>query len=496
MKRTWISQLLLRVIMIGLFGTTMSCGSSSGTSFFDGGIGGTGDASPTTDDGETVNQGISVGRITGFGSVFVNGIEFRTDNAVITVDRNLARERDLRIGMVVTVEGTFDPNGLTGNANRITYEEAVIGPVESINLVTNTVVVLGQSILTTDDTVFDGVTLETMTVRNLIEVSGFPTSTGQVQATRIELILSEVIPGVTELELAGIVENLNAPAMTFMIGALLIDFSNAELDDLPRRTLSNGLRVEVESREGIVNGVLIANNVEGQESTLDDAEGGLVEIEGVVTNFASPNNFKVNGIPVRTDTITLYENGTADDLAVDVRVEVEGVRDADGVLLADEIEFQLEGTVEIEADIQAVDPENGTLVLLGLTVSLDNQTVVFDGRDEDIPGFGIKDLMIGDRVAVIGNPVGSEIIAIRVERKSASSEVSLKGPVTSIAAPTIQILSVGAITTEETDFENSDDRPISASEFFGQLEIGTVIEVDGILTSGNVILTEEAELED
>ena len=79
-------QLLFRLIAVGMLGATFSCGPGSGTPFLGGGIDGTGDASPTIDEGGTPGRGISVGTITGFGSVIVNGVEFDTDNAVITVE--------------------------------------------------------------------------------------------------------------------------------------------------------------------------------------------------------------------------------------------------------------------------------------------------------------------------------------------------------------------------------------------------------------------------
>ena len=157
----------------------------------------------------------------------------------------------------------------------------------------------------------------------------------------------------------------------------------------------------------------------------------------------------------------------------------------------DEDDDESESTVEIKADIQAVNRENGTLVLFGMTVRLNTQTVVEDDRDEEMPGFGIDDLMVGDRVEVIATSADSNIIATQIIRKEASSDVSLEGPVSSFADPTLQILSVGAVTTAETDFENAD----SAAEFFGQLAIGTIMKVKGTLTSVNVILTDEAELE-
>lgn len=72
--------------------------------------------------------GISFGPITGFGSIFVNGVEFQTSGATIIIDGSPASEGDLKKGMVVTVQGTID--GDTGIATTILAESAVKGPVD------------------------------------------------------------------------------------------------------------------------------------------------------------------------------------------------------------------------------------------------------------------------------------------------------------------------------------------------------------------------------
>ena len=64
-----------------------------------------------------------------------------------------------------------------------------------------------------------------------------------------------------------------------------------------------------------------------------------VEIEGYVTRFRSIEDFHVAGQPVTTNAQTRFENGNAGDLAVGVRVEVEGFLNAESLLVAREVEF-------------------------------------------------------------------------------------------------------------------------------------------------------------
>ena len=51
-------------------------------------------------------NGISGGRITAFGSIFVNGRELATSNAAITIDGQPATESDLKLGQNVFVTGS------------------------------------------------------------------------------------------------------------------------------------------------------------------------------------------------------------------------------------------------------------------------------------------------------------------------------------------------------------------------------------------------------
>jgi hypothetical protein len=91
----------------------------------------------------------------------------------------------------------------------------------------------------------------------------------------------------------------------------------------------------------------IAVNVRVEVEGFFDAAGALVateidflvELEGIITRVTAADAFEVDGQPVRLTPATVFEGGTAADIAVNVRVEVEGFFDAAGVLVATEIGF-------------------------------------------------------------------------------------------------------------------------------------------------------------
>ena len=147
---------------------------------------------------------ISSGSVTGFGSVFVNGVEFATSSTVFDIDDSgSGSQADLAVGMVVTVNGTVNDDGVTGNATSISFDDQLQGPVSNITAViadpdeeNRSFTSLGTKVLinrfnTSFDVSgtiiapnfnFDGIKDE-----DHVEISGFFNAAGELVATRVEL---------------------------------------------------------------------------------------------------------------------------------------------------------------------------------------------------------------------------------------------------------------------------------------------------------------------
>ena len=65
----------------------------------------------------------SSGTITGFGSVYVNGVKFETSSSTFTIDDNPGIEDLLAVGMRVTVKGTLNADGVSGTATSVSYDD-------------------------------------------------------------------------------------------------------------------------------------------------------------------------------------------------------------------------------------------------------------------------------------------------------------------------------------------------------------------------------------
>ena len=185
-------------------------------------------------------------------------------------------------------------------------------------------------------------------------------------------------------------------------------------------------------------GKLTATTLRKADTDRDDqAEGGMVEEEGLITRFASATDFDVAGEKVTTTASTVFKNGTAADLALNVRVEVRGTLDANKVLVADVVEIERIAVIGLAATVSAV--TTNTLTVLGVTISVDTNTRLEDVSNAHVHMFSLADVKVGDTVLVLGyeNPAGSGmVLATRLVRLPPlpMMNVGVRGPFTATTA--------------------------------------------------------------
>lgn len=431
--------------------------------------------------------GGAVGTVTGFGSVIVNGVRYDTTNAQIIVNGVLATESDLEIGYVVVLQAELPQDGSSPAATTIEFDHDVVGPIASITPTLSEFVVIGQTIRLDGATTFgagiqpasvDG--LVALPATQVVRVSGLRGDDGSLLATRVELGSAGA-----DLEVTGLVSMVDAGANTLRIGALTVDYSGANLAGFGSGEPAVGDRVEAEGQQVGAGGALTATSLERKEIELSLDDGVELELEGLITSFTSTASFSVSGIPVVTNAQTEYENGSAATLGPDVRVEVEGRVDANGTLVADEVEFRQVGEARVEAAVESVDAAGGTLVVLGITVRTDASTSFEDKSPAELRPFSLSDLMPGDEVRVRGSEDAGGILATQIQRSEPLEELVLRGIATNVADPQFEILGVTVLTDAQTDLE---------SDFFTTAE-GRLVHVEGDTATGS-FLAEKAEIED
>ena len=275
-----------------------------------------------------------VAPISGFGSIFVGGIEFDTATAIVTIEGDPALVSDLKLGMVATVRGTVDARGRRGVAQRVAVEHLAEGPIESIDGARGTLRVLEQQVLTDSSTVFDPA-LDQLAPGDYLEIGGFFDASGRIRATRVARPQFK-----REIAVKGFVDQLDVVARTFRLEDLTVDFGNAVVTGAPPAGLRDGLLVEAAADVPSVGGVLSATDVEVKDPSSQFDEGDGLKVEGFVTAIQSSTDLVVNGSQaVRISDATRFVNGARADLVLDARVDVDGVAGPGGVLVALKVDF-------------------------------------------------------------------------------------------------------------------------------------------------------------
>jgi hypothetical protein len=411
--------------------------------------GGQGDGDGITPPPPASRTVVTMGPISGFGSVYVNGVRYATADTDIEIDGVKASLSDLRVGQVIDLKGKAGDGSAT--ADFIRYSHNLEGPVTSVDAPALRFVAMGQTVLVGSDTSFgEGVSLDGLVVGDIVEVSGLVNAEGQIEATRVDLW-----SGSGPYDVFGTVSGLNAVSKTFFITGLHVDYSTANVEDFPSGGPANGDLVLATGFEFGALGEFVATRIElRHDQAMMPKPGNTLHVEGLVTRFASATDFDVADIPVTTTASTVYEGGTVADLALDVRVCVEGTVNIDGVLAANRIRFRPENEIRIVSATTAINLAAKSLTALGLVVTTDTSTR-FEDDDAGIAVFDLTGLHTGDWVDVRGYeyPADSgKVYATRVERIDEQTLHQMRGPFRNPDPPSFNILTVAIMTTVDTRF--------------------------------------------
>lgn len=388
----------------------------------------------------------TVGVISGFGSVYVNGCEYETDSASISVEGTTGSEGDLSVGDVVEVTGPA--NCTHASASHIKSSDELEGWVDSVALDANgigTMVVMGQTVTTTVMTTFEddsgsdpAITMATIAPNNVVEIHGYTSDQGTVLATRVEVKAASLTGYPGELELKGVVHNLDVSPGTFYIGTLNINYTSLS----PSFTLADGLFVEVK-----FNNTRTPISIEIEDDGMlgyqgdDDEE---IEIYGMLSTALVNNEFMVGEQKVQVNDTTEFEEVDSGESLQsiisnganigNVYLEVEG-HFANGVLVAESVEFEddTSDNYECKGTVSSLllvpgEMNQGTLTVTPAPAStadcegqtsmdaiVDNSTMMEDDSGENISQFNLTKLSDSDTVEVYVDPTTG--IAIKLERK-------------------------------------------------------------------------------
>jgi hypothetical protein len=402
------------------------------------------------------------GPITGFGSVFVNGVEYGTSAAQITIDGQSGTEAQLRAGQIVTLQGTVNSDGTTGSATTLSYAADVRGPITTVDLVGDTFTVLGQTVRVTTSTVFDDSILSGditgLSGGASVEVSGFADQDGAIVASRVDIASSS-----NGFQVKGVVQGLDSTAHTFQINGLSVDYSAA----MPSGTLANGSTVLVHGSSVSNSSTLLAAHVEVLPG-IGASANQFADVKGIITKFTSASDFVVLGQRVATSSTTaLVLHGLT--LAAGVEVEVKGKFDAAGVLQAQKVQATPFSASLVSGLVDSVSASGNTLSVMGVTITTSDTTTFDDHSSQHVKTFRLSDLHAGDYVLVSGTEsTPGTLDAAALTRRNVANQLYLQGTASNVAVPNFTILGETITTNAQTKYQGVGGGASAATTFFSE----------------------------
>ncbi|GGY81155.1 DUF5666 domain-containing protein [Marinobacter zhanjiangensis] len=476
-----ISVLLLTMLLA-------SCGGGGGSSVADGGIRGTGS---------------SVGPVSGFSSVIVNGILFKTRNLGVDgfqgeVGIPEPTKEYLKKGMILQIRGEWRDDG-EGEAESIRYDDTLRGPVTAVPEPWDGVTGQGRIEVMGFEVTLDRLTQTTLddlrsigVDDNRLRVSGWLQEDGSFRASYVGVAdagNSEEIEGY--LRVTG-----DEPNQRYFVGDLEIDIlSGAACDELQ---LSDGTSVDVEGEYFSGAAFTVSRICNGPASFLDASLDEDVQVAGVVTSeFTGDRNdgrFTLNGIPVTTNDDTDFDDIEPADISGGVLLQVEGryINDNDVLTLrAEEIEYR-----DADAEVEGA-PEmslNDILRVGGVEIRLTAFTIREDDDDEDdrCPA-NLGDAANLEVAGIQRSADGGYLEALEVECDNEAEDAGfeLEGRITALnpqqRTQSLTALGVTILVNESTVFDDID---------FDSLSKGDKVEVEYVRLLNGDFLATDIERED
>lgn len=474
------------VLLAACFGVFAACG---------GGTDGTGSPAPSA-------AAITASGVMTKGSVIVNGVRYDDSAAIVTDDRGRAAAT-LANGMLVKLRGRRLDGG-TGIAERVDVENELRATIASIDFASSPqwFVAAGVTVLVDSQTVYANVAdFAALTVGSRVEVHGLRDASGRLRASRIEL----VAPGQGADELRGIASSLDTGADVFVInGNITVNYAGAAFSPAGSSESSLGNGTVVEIRGTLAGNLFTATQVDIEDLKDDSLRGRANEeqdVEGFVNGFTThPGSFLVNGRTVATTSSTRFEDGTAADLVNNVRVEVEGIVNAQGVLVASKVEFR-SVRVQLNGRATAVDAGAGTMVVLGQTIRSTSLTRI-EARSSSGSSTSLVDITPNvDCVEVRATVDGSSIVADEIKEPGSCGRELVQAIVSAKNESTFTLTFFGSLNASlagTSRFLDRNEQAITRAQFFAAVvpasaaSPGTLVKVVG----NSLQAVEEAELED
>lgn len=455
------------------------------------------------------------GAITGFGSVYVNGVEYATNASTRVLDGDnddaASATSALQVGMTVDVDSAAASGAAMATLLRFT--SAVRGEVDAVDNVGNTLTVMGQTVQITSGTSFAGSRTANGTTTQITQLSGINVNDyvivyGYVEcnaacgsgATTLVATLVDEPASAGMYRVEGYVTNFATGS--FMINGLTVDIaasgSTPTVCNPVTCAFNNGDFVAVRSGTAPSGSplTLAAASVKLRPQIPTFTVGATVQIEGPVSQL-NGTGFIVRGVPVDGSGLASTVAGLVDNQIV----EVTGTVSSSGGIVATAIFVERYATMAIMGALDSV--SSSGLSVLGQSFSVGTTTRFMDWA-QGVRPFNASNfatvLHAGDQVVVGGYPSsGGGNIATRVERipTPATPTAGVQGVVSadSASSDTLTIAGVPVAVSSTTQLFYQPNTGTGLAGFFAAITPNTSVAIAvGSPISGTITANEAAVL--
>ena len=331
---------------------------------------------------------------------------------------------------------------------------------------------------------------EQIAVGLLLEVKAELQTNGDLLATRVKTE-DDHNQHNGELEITALIDNKTANSIVLGQYEFFVDAQTVILnhDRMPIyfSDLNIGDRVEVKAYKQLDNSYLAVR------IKLEDMPENEIEFTAQIESILG-SDVTINGITFVTDSNTVFLDDnrmpvTISSLVVGMWVEVKGFKKQDGSYYASRIQIEDFVRNEIELKGNITELTEVSLVVGGITFSVDSTTQVLDHLNNPI---SYSSLLLGQLVEVKGTKSGTSTAkALRIKIEG-NEDIEIFGRVTAININSIELNGLVVFVNENTVYLNHANQTIG----FSDLSVDQFVEVKMIRNVDNTLLALRIKIED
>lgn len=427
----------------------------------------------------------TIGTVSGFGSLYVNGVRYNTDNADFTVNGQLGSEDAIRLGDRVVLSGLTNNQGRF-IANSVNYEATATGQIQHNDYANETITIHGQTFVLTGESNLEEVTFNALKQGDFAEISAVYSEQRGFLISKLERKDDE-----DTLSLTAKVTALDSANNTLTISDTTFDTSNVTVP----QELAVGNIVKIEFNQ--LNDVNVITYIEIEN--YDEHDGVSVILDGPIANVTD-NSITIANTQVLINDDTDFENISLAQLANGTRVVVEAII-INNQHIAEEIALYISADSDIEGVITDIDLALNTITVNEREYTITPFTLFDDESSADDKQLTLSSLAIGDFVEIdfySDDNDNAFVTKLEREEQSENDEISISGKVSNINLDTntFNVSGITVFVNASSELENRFGNDVPVQDFMASLSDNDKLELEVLKASEDGYLVLEAKYQD